>query len=357
MTEVLLVNLWNDQAMGTRGIDFVARLQHLGLGHLSAFLQANGHSVGIVDGDALLLEDQAVIQRVAAERPRLVGLTFTCATYLRARDVARRLKGELGEATLFVAGGHHATLAAQAILTEPDTPFDAVVLGEGETALTLLVEAISSGRSITEVPGLVVRGGHATPPAGPPPAIDTLPFPDRRPLEEAARRGHSVTLSLAASRGCWRRCAFCSMPSFYRQTGRPRWRPRRAESVAAEVETLVAAFGGSRHTYPLLYFVDDQFIDGSERGRARAHEIARATAGVGGEVYFKFDCRADAIGERDLPLLEELREAGLVSVFVGLESCLQGDLDYLQKDTATGDNERVLELLDRAGIAVPAIGY
>ena len=76
-----------------------------------------------------------------------------------------------------VFGGPHVTFVPEEALEHGDY----CITGEGETGLPLLVEALNTGRPLSEVPGLAWREGgviRKNPVAPPIEDLDSLPFPD-----------------------------------------------------------------------------------------------------------------------------------------------------------------------------------
>ncbi|MEU8192298.1 TIGR04013 family B12-binding domain/radical SAM domain-containing protein [Microbispora amethystogenes] len=128
---------------------------------------------------------------------------------------------------LHIAGGVHATAEPQQVI---DAGWDLAAIGEGETTIVALVEALRADAPLTTVPGLAVRDGDGTalrtPPA-PQLPLDAFPsFPDRRrafgPIE--------------ITRGCAYTCRFCQTPFMFGG----RFRHRGVASVREHVRRMAA---------------------------------------------------------------------------------------------------------------------
>lgn len=85
-----------------------------------------------------------------------VGVTTTTASYQSALEVAKVFK-RLRPQSIIVLGGHHASAQEQIILATHQF-VDFVVRGEGEVALTRLIENYPD---VSDVPGLAYRQGLA----------------------------------------------------------------------------------------------------------------------------------------------------------------------------------------------------
>jgi radical SAM superfamily enzyme YgiQ (UPF0313 family) len=96
-----------------------------------------------------------------------------------------------------------------------------------------------------------------------------------------------------------------------------------------------------------IKFLDDQFIGPGRKGIEDTMSFARAIIDRGVEVPFSIFARADSV---EPELFRLLKDAGLRSVFVGVESGSQNQLDSCGKRTSVADNRRSLEILHGLGI-------
>ena len=138
----------------------------------------------------------------------------------------------------FTIGGHYPSLCHDETLRLfPE--LDSVVRYEGELTLVDLVGRLAVGDDWRDTPGIAyLRDGTVVESA--PRALvqdlDSLPFP-YRPYEPERILGFPV-LPLLASRGCARRCSFCSIHTFYRTAPGKVVRVRRPEKVMQEMLEL-----------------------------------------------------------------------------------------------------------------------
>ena len=87
----------------------------LGLAYLSAAIKARGHAVTLLDMQGLLMDSEALVGRLNAERPRVVGITAMTPTLPVALRVARLARASLPDAYI-VLGGIHPTLDPEGVL-------------------------------------------------------------------------------------------------------------------------------------------------------------------------------------------------------------------------------------------------
>jgi len=170
-------------------------------------------------------------------------------------------------------------------------------------------------------------------------SLDDLPFPihdDGLP----ARLGYGFA-TVEGSRGCYHTCTFCLPCASYRAAGAPHYRLRSIAHLVDEMEALYRR--GTR----LFLFDDEQFLPPGhtreERVAALRHELERRRL----RIAFTIKCRADDV---DAALFRQLKEMGLLRVYIGVESGCQASLDLLGKGVTVQRNAEALAVLDRLGI-------
>lgn len=324
-------------------------MEHLGLAYLAASLRRGGHTVEIVDAEVLGLSEADLVARLADADFGLLGITMPdehsaeAALGFLSRWQSARERGREPHVT---AGGHYATASAGHLLAT--TPgLDSVVLYEGEETVCELADRLAEGRDWRATPGIAYEAEGRLRESEPRPKLadlDELLFPARDMLPVLLRADPDTAAAVLSSRGCHRRCSFCRVRSFFGS-----WRGRSAVNVVDELEILARDFGVSRFD-----FQDDNFVGPGERGRRRAMAIAEQICRRGIDPEFRIMCSADAVTH---DVIARLMDAGLSSVFVGIESGSQTRLTAYRKGTVE-QNIRALDVLGRLGIlAKSEIGF
>jgi radical SAM superfamily enzyme YgiQ (UPF0313 family) len=168
-----------------------------------------------------------------------------------------------------------------------------VVIGESESLIAGLARDLEQG---TAKP--VYQAAEK-------PEMTTSPLPD---LSLIKMRRYS-TMAVQYSRGCPFNCEFCDIIEIY---GR-RPRTKAVAQVLAELDQLRAA--GWREA---VFIVDDNFIG----NKARAKELCVALAKWRSQYKTSFDFNTEAsLNLADDPeLMQLMKDAGFVSVFLGIET-------------------------------------
>lgn len=308
--------------------------EHLGLAYLASTLRADGFTVEIIDGVLSELTADDLLETLGQRTIGVLGVTLISHGYPHTVKLLDQYRRDHPE-TKTVAGGHFATFAADKIFAHTDV-FDAIVLGEGERPFTNYCRNVLRGASeplddVCLPRQTPVRTGQNVS------DLDALPDPARDLLPLALKRGAQA--SITSSRGCYARCAFCSVHNFYRVGKAPGWRSRSIKNVLVELENLHQVFGISH-----FMFVDDNFIGPGKAGKERAIEFATAYQDSGLPMTFHIDCRAIDVDEE---VIAALHQAGLRSVFVGVESVTAEDLLAYRKGVRAPKNWAAVEILRR----------
>ncbi|MCL6451277.1 MAG: B12-binding domain-containing radical SAM protein, partial [Acetobacteraceae bacterium] len=314
------------------------RYSALGPRYLAAVLKRAGFRVECVDGCLRRLSLADLARAILDLNPRVLGLSLLEPSGLRVPD----LLADAGFSAPVVLGGHCPTFNAERLLQRwPQVT--CMVRGEGELTLLELLPLLLEGSDIGGVTGVAVRSGDGVVvnPCRPLIAdLDSLPFPD---IEVLARDRHLVEgFALAGSRGCFGRCGFCSVQSFYALSSGRRWRCFSPGRVVDELEYLVRRFEAGK-----VWFLDDEFVGPKEAGRRWAAEVAEAILGRGLKLDITLSCRPDVVEEE---LFELLRRAGVTTVLLGVESGVQAQLDRYGKGATVEENITAILTLARLGI-------
>lgn len=314
---------------------YVELYPSLGLLTLGAYLRDHGIEVAMVDL-TFARDSRPVTTQIRSFRPDVVGVHTKTLTHARAAEVAERARVE---GAFAVAGGPDAATRPLEYLT---AGFDAVVPGEGESALVDLARSVHDGLDPSGIPGLTVRReGRLV--RGPPRPflrdLDALPLPawDLVDMEAYLGRWRRAVgerrAAVLTSRGCPFDCSWCSKPTFGRT-----YRQQSPERVIAELRSLK-----EKYRVDYVRFCDDVF------GVSRPWIDRLLTLLTEEHLDLRWEClaRVDLLKP---DLLRRMRTAGLERVYVGVESGSQKMLDLMNRGTRLAQVERTAAALRHEGI-------
>jgi anaerobic magnesium-protoporphyrin IX monomethyl ester cyclase len=309
---------------------------NLGMGYLAAVLEQHGHAVEMLEFRS---GAEALAARVLAADPLVVGFSLIFQYYVPGyREVARALRAA-GVRAHFTMGGHFPSLCHDETLRLiPD--LDSVARFEGEMTLLELTERLAAGQDWHDVPGLAyVRDGEVVESPARPliQNLDDLPRPLRpNPPERVLGL---AALPVLASRGCARRCSFCSIHMFYRTAKGKVVRVRAPECVVAEMRELHDERG-----VRVFLFQDDDFPLWGKAGRRWVEALVDQlhAQDLVGRVIWKISCRAEYV---EAELFSLLRDAGLYLVYMGIESGTEAGLEILHKQLDVATNRHAIDVL------------
>jgi len=234
------------------GLAYIAAaLREAGFEH--RVIDATGESLDAVspypDRDDFLVQGLTIdeIARRIDPETAVVGISCMFSTLWpvvhRVADAVR----EKAPAALLVLGGEHGTAVPEHVLAT--SPFDIVVLGEGEETFVDLLRARAAGRALSEVKGIALRLDGRVVNTGLSARrrdIDGIPLPawDAFPIREYIARHQTNGINLGRSmpmlgtRGCPFQCTFCSNPAMWTQ----RWIARDPRLLADEMALYVRTY-------------------------------------------------------------------------------------------------------------------
>jgi anaerobic magnesium-protoporphyrin IX monomethyl ester cyclase len=308
-----------------------ARFPGLGIAYVASSLRAAGHDVELLDGKLDHLTVDAIIARVRARPPDLVGITCMTVEYPRAVEIAARIKRNRADLPVVVGGAHVNAVGRQAL--EEGEGFDFACVGEGEYLACELAEALEHGRDCSAIPGLVSRRDGdiwAAPPRPPPDDYDALAFPAWDLFRPVA------TLPLITHRGCPFQCVFCGHNSGFK----PRYRT--PGNVLDEIEEILERYRPER-----IRIEDETF--GLHMGRTKAILEGIIERNLHRRVRFSAQTRVDRVDEQFMRLL---KTANFELLELGVESGNAEMLLKIKKGITLEQVERAVALAKANGLRV-----
>lgn len=305
----------------------------------------------------------ALAKRVHSTKPHILGVSVKIGAVQQTEKLMQQIDSlpwSKEEKPLVVMGNVIPTFATFDLLTR----FPGVVMAqqEGENVIRGLIEVIRGDKVLEQIPGITFLNHSGSPITTPSMRFDLrdrhLParITTRRIVDEL-----NGMVWIEGSRGCDFNCTFCSVRELHGGGFDGLIDPM---SVVDDLEKL------QRMGIKSVTFTDDDF--GGDPGRTLiiANEIIDRNL----DIIFSISTRADHVWvERPLRklqtasnlaahnarlryIMERLHQAGLVRVFIGMESGSPSQLRRYGKQVSVMGNYKALEILHEIGIDVVA-GY
>lgn len=320
--------------------------ENLALGYLAASLRNAGFETGVLDAHLSMMEPEETVSYIINHSPWMVGISASAQDTIRSViEVIEMLRAE-GYRGHITIGGHFPTYEHYQLLSNVPE-LDSVVRGEGEITVVELAQFVQNNKPLSEVKGITYRDHNGEVVVNPDRPLvedlDTLPLPHRDTLDILLAKNRRV--SMLASRGCYARCSFCSIQTFFNY--RPR-RVRKVDHVVREM-TLLYELGVRK-----FKFVDDLFMDPSKRSKEWVLEFCRKVKEAKLEnLNLWLQVRAVCVTEE---IFTALKEIGLKKIFLGLESGHADTLKRYRKDITPEQNIEAVRILKKVGIPEISIG-
>ncbi len=358
-TDLLLINPANKkQTYGSLGDNLSGIEPPLPMALLAANIREQGAAVNIIDAEAEHLDAARTVDRIAAVKPRVVGVAAMGANpsasstpkMAAVRPLLRLIKERHLSCRTFVYGIHPSALPERTLREEG---CDFVVRGEPFYPVTQLLRTIGSGDNDFNIKGLCrlqddrfIDTGRADVVRD----LDRLPLPAWDLLSMEKYRAHnwhclddidqrSPYGVIYTGLGCPFDCYYCNVHALYE--GRPGLRLLSPERVLAQVDRLYREFR-VRH----MKILDELFVI----NRERLIDICEGLIARGYDLNIWAYARVDTVSA---DILKKLKQAGVNWLAFGIEA----GADDVRQGVAKGrfDREtvrRAVAMTHEAGIHV-----
>jgi radical SAM superfamily enzyme YgiQ (UPF0313 family) len=303
-------------------------LPPIGLSYIAGALDAQGHVVAFIDANAEKLAERAVVDRVKAFKPDLIGVTSNSVNIAYSLGLADYLKKERPSWPI-AFGGVHPTVMPEEVLASPAVDF--VFRGEGENG----VPRLAAGESPESIPGLSYKKDGLpvhNEPAVSQTNLDDYPFPPYHMMPVGLYRPslgnykRLPAMGIVSSRGCPGKCVFC----FSGSMGQGRVRYRSAENIVEEIELLHTGWNIKEFS-----FYDDNFTT----SRKRVQRFCELVLSKNIDMTWTCSSRVDTV---DRELLRLMARSGCHQISFGIES---GDPEILKTIRKQINLEQALETI------------
>jgi radical SAM superfamily enzyme YgiQ (UPF0313 family) len=302
----------------------------LGVLYLGTILQNNGHDVTVYD------EDRSYIyaNKKGALNPEIlssdfVGISVISPTANKAIKLLKAIKQQNPDVRTAV-GGPHVLGNEQA---EKFSKYaDAVVQKEAENNIEDMVQGKHQG---------IITGEMLS-------DLDSLPIPDFNLLQY--NKNHYLDFfkltPVSTTRGCPRNCEFCTVSNIHGK----KVRRRSVDLVIKELKLRL------QQGFKRIFFVDDNFsVQPTKRIPLLKAMINEREKGNWFDSLIVQD-EVPALLNAGEEYIRLMKEAGIKTVMLGVESFDDAKLTAMNKHHKESDSEQVIRMLRKHGIIIYAFG-
>lgn len=323
----------------------------LGIAYIASSLEKNGIKVKIIDSPTLDLDHEEVKKQVGQFKPDFLGISVTMQSYKSACQHLKEFKNILPECK-FIFGGPIVTFESEKIIKDC-RELDFCIRGEGEKTMIELIKAVIAKKPLKNVLGLTWKHKGkiimnkdrpliAELDSLPSPAFHLLPMEKYRGTADLG--GGRPFATVIATRGCVFHCRFCAATIMWKGQRR-----RSVTSVLDEIEDLVEKFN-----IRYLHFPDDLLLAKKDYALEFCQGLIKRELNK-----IKWSCNG-RVNLMDQELLQNLKKAGCVCVFYGIESGNQKILDTIDKKVTLFQIKKAVKLTHKNGLLVSGsllVGY
>ena len=283
-------------------------------------------------------EINCYLERTLKNDIRIVGFSVNSGSRLASMEFAKRLK-ECNRNIIVVFGGP-LFLNKDFIKEVLKEEFvDIVIPGEGEVAFCELINSLDKEKDISGIPGIVFsRNGHfvGTKPTGLM-DLDSLSFLDFSDLP-LSNYDDSEHIPFMASRGCIKRCVFCSDAPCW-----PGYRAMSGERIFREI-----AFHKSKYKNSLghIDFMDLVF-NGNMASLERFCDLM-----IEADLNVYWTANMIIRPEMNIDVINKMAKAKCEHIIFGIESGSPKVLQLMNKHHRIEDADRIIRQMHEAGICV-----
>lgn len=312
--------------------------------------------VAIVDSQ-LEGNTKKMAEKIGSLQPAVLGLSLAPGGKKQAEILLETLLPTLlpENKPVLVFGNVGATFSFNELLTQ--YPNALVVQGEGEKTVEGIVDYLLGNRGMETVPNLVYKkDGEIIHTEQEPIDLNKLAPPFREDSQKYIDAG--IQNIAETSRGCKYYCTFCNRHTFFSNT--KQWRGLPINYVINDLETL-SAMGTNG-----LTLADEDFLQGgTERAQSIANRLitSKKEGRIAPDFQITLALRVDDVySEKDIGennvlrqnALTLLKQAGLVWVFMGVESGSSTQLIRFGKGISVEETKKASAILEHLGIGIEA---
>ncbi|GBE06054.1 MAG TPA: radical SAM protein [Nitrospirae bacterium] len=314
---------------------------NLGFVYIAGSLRKAGYAPEIYDAMSYFHEYEEIQKKIEQSKPDVVAVTAITATIyesLKVLEIAKKINPEI----VTVIGGIHPTFCGEEIFKGNSSIVDYIVRGEGEVTLPELLDCHFAKSDISKVKGISYQRNGRSVVTAQRNFIEDLDslhtawdLVDWKIYSYRPRKDSTLAI-ISSSRGCNQQCSFCSQQLFWER----KWRARSPENFVAELEHLHKVYGVNVAMIP---------DENPTYDRTRWEKILNMLIEKDLGIDLLMETRVEDI-LRDRDIFYKYKKAGIVHIYVGVESVSQKTLVMFNKSVKVEESKLAIELINQHDI-------
>lgn len=310
--------------------------ENIGVGYLSSFLRTNNINTKI---HILNCDDELSEQiNFDGRTPFIVGISVYMHIEQYAYEVAKIIKNKYPKSFIFLGGPQ--VINREEDILNTNQFVDAICSGEGEYAVVDIIDKVYNRKPLSECLGITYRNDRGqlikTGENKIIENLDLIPFPARDIYEKYP----SPYIYVMGSRGCLGHCTFCFDVTSRSKSCKHKVRNRSGKNIANEVEELYNKFKINS-----FKFLDSTFEDPGEEGIKKARNFYKEITDRNLSIRFCINSRSELVKNYSAEYIYMAKQAGLESIYLGIESGNENDLKLYGKIATIQDNIDAVRLI------------
>lgn len=316
----------------------------LGIAYLAAIIRQRCNyisDISYINGQ--ILNDEAFWRNVSQASQDVVIISSSIRQINDSKIIARIVRNNNPKAFIILGGPGPSSVVLSCHEYFNDSDINIVIKGEAENSLVMILDRIHEGRSLSDIPNIVLNSkgkvsiNNFTPLFT---NVSDIPWPDRSIFDNSVyldrwkRSIGSTSVHMIGSRGCPYSCIFCDKTV----TG-SRIRCRNIDDIVNEM-----VFLQDKYSPDDIFYFDDLFTVNKKRTIKLCKGVMNAKSF---NTNWSVQGRVDKVDEE---MLEQMVLAGCSEIMFGVESGSDRILKYLKKGFVRKDIINAFEMCHKVGI-------
>ena len=322
-----------------------------GISYISAVVQSAGHhtSLLVLNAENERHATGTTKHHLLNAKPDIVAFTSVSSQFPFVHRIATLIRRHFPTMYIVVGGPHVSMMPEDAV----GNVFDAICIGEGESAFLELVDQLSALKRPLGVPNFWFRqdnGSWEKNSTGPMlDRLDDLPFPDFAMWDPYVDTSEPHFPTIVIGRGCPHRCSYCSNAALSQLADGCYVRFRSPESIITEIRALLSRLAEQ----PRFIFLETDTITANPKWTSALCDALMKFNHTMPEPL-RFHCNLRITPKStDESFIAKLAEANIRHLNIGLESGSERvRQNILRRRYSNDDFRRVIDLTRKYGIDV-----